>query len=100
MKDCEQKLALDDITSEDNFAELPPSEVDAAYLKGMGISAKGVQQKIIKLHRELYELKLLSPTSTAKPVGGNNFCVCTFYQRINLLTTYVPNWYFKSQQWS
>lgn len=64
-RDCEQKLAVKQgFVAEFDFAELLPSEVDAAYLNGIGIAAIGVQKQIIKLHkalREKYSLPLPAP---------------------------------------
>ena len=55
VKDCELKLLVQEgLVTETDFAELLPTDVDVAYLKNIGISGKGVQVKIIKLHRELH----------------------------------------------
>jgi len=55
VKDCELKLiGKEGFVSEADFAELPPFDVDPHYLKEIGISGKGVQVKIMKLHRKLY----------------------------------------------
>jgi len=55
VKDCELKLIVKEgIVSGSDFAELPPSDVDVVYLKEIGISGKGAQIQIIKLHRKLY----------------------------------------------
>jgi len=67
VKDCELKLiGKEGFVSEADFAELPPSDVDAVYLKEIGISGKGVQVKIIKLHRELYAKSM--PPSPPSPL--------------------------------
>ncbi len=78
--DCESKLIVNEgIVSEANFADLPPSDVDVVYLKEIGISAKGAQMQIIKLHRMLYAQHnipspppppLPNPTTTVLPTKG------------------------------
>ena len=65
--DCELKLIeTEGFVSEADFASLPPSDVDAVYLKEIGISGRGVQVKIIRLHRELYA-KYTPPSPPSLP---------------------------------
>lgn len=74
--DCESKLiGKEGFVAEVDFAELPPSDVDAVYLKEVGILGRGVQAKIIRLHRELYARYTppspLSITATVPPAEGS-----------------------------
>eukprot|EP00598_Pedospumella_elongata_P014253 CAMPEP_0184999142 /NCGR_PEP_ID=MMETSP1098-20130426/64595_1 /TAXON_ID=89044 /ORGANISM="Spumella elongata, Strain CCAP 955/1" /LENGTH=1212 /DNA_ID=CAMNT_0027526103 /DNA_START=175 /DNA_END=3813 /DNA_ORIENTATION=- len=65
--DCELKLIVTEgFVSEADFADLPPSDVDAVYLKEIGILGRGVQVKIMKLHRELYA-KYTPPSPPSLP---------------------------------
>jgi len=79
VKDCEQKLILQEgFASESDFVDLLPSELHVSYLNTIGISGKGVQNVLIKLHRELhaqYHLHVLSPARipTAEVPHGNLF---------------------------
>jgi hypothetical protein len=41
-------------TTEASFAALPPAELHADYLKGLGINAKGTQMQLLSLHRDLH----------------------------------------------
>lgn len=67
VKVCESKLIIKEgFVSEADFAELPPSDVDATYLREIGIIARGVQVRIIRLHRELYAQ--YTPPSTPSPL--------------------------------
>jgi hypothetical protein len=41
-------------TTEASFAALPPAELHADNLKGLGITAKGTQMQLVSLHRDLH----------------------------------------------
>jgi hypothetical protein len=52
---CERALiSQEGFTTEPSFASLPPTEFNAEYLKGLGITAKGTQMQLIALHRDLH----------------------------------------------
>jgi hypothetical protein len=52
---CERALVVKDgFATEASFAALPPAELHAHYLKGLGVTAKGTQMQLIALHRELH----------------------------------------------
>jgi hypothetical protein len=52
---CESKLVVEeDFTTEEVFASLQPDEFNAAFLAGMGISAKGLQLKFVSFHKDLH----------------------------------------------
>lgn len=75
VRDCEEKLVTQEgFVTEGDFAECPPDMMDHAYLKDIGISGKGVQLKIIKLHRELYAQTVSPPPlpSTPAPATVDN----------------------------
>lgn len=55
VRDCEQALVVrEGFALESDFADVPAGEMDGAYLKSVGISGKGVQMRLTKLHRELH----------------------------------------------
>jgi hypothetical protein len=52
VRDCEAKLiSLEGFATESDFAEA--EDVDAAYLRSIGITGKGIQNRLLKLHRAL-----------------------------------------------
>jgi hypothetical protein len=57
-------------TTELAFTVLPPAELHAEYLKGLGISAKGTQMQLISLHRELHAQH--SATSSPAPCSNSS----------------------------
>lgn len=69
--ECELKLVVqEDHTEERSFAALSVEQFNADYLKNLGITALGLQQKILTLHQELnykYSSLALSPPSPVKP---------------------------------
>lgn len=54
VRDCEEDLVLrEGFVVERDFAEVPTSELTAAYLARIGVTGKGVQMRLLKLHKEL-----------------------------------------------
>jgi hypothetical protein len=51
-------------TTEAAFAVLPPAELHAEYLKGLGISAKGTQMQLISLYKELHQQYVVASSPT------------------------------------
>jgi hypothetical protein len=52
---CERALVVKEgFATEASFAALPPAELHAHYLTGLGVTAKGTQMQLIALHRDLH----------------------------------------------
>jgi hypothetical protein len=56
-------------TTEASFAALPPAELHADYLKGLGIAAKGTQMQLISLHKELHQQYCTGATAITEGVS-------------------------------
>jgi hypothetical protein len=85
---CEQTLVVaEEFTTEASFAALPPAELHAEYLKGLGITAKGTQMQLISLHRELRTQ--YATASAASPISLPVDCVgLTHNEKVRLLETH------------
>jgi hypothetical protein len=52
---CERALVVKEgFATVASFAALPPAELHAHYLTGLGVTAKGTQMQLIALHRDLH----------------------------------------------
>jgi hypothetical protein len=72
---CERALVVTEgFTTEASFAALPPAELHAEYLKGLGITAKGTQMQLIALHRELHT-QYATASATSPNISPTVDCV-------------------------
>jgi hypothetical protein len=71
---CERALVVEEgFATEASFAALPPAELHAHYLTGLGVTAKGTQMQLIALHRQLHAQ--YTAASAASPISHPVDCV-------------------------
>jgi hypothetical protein len=74
-------------TTEVAFTVLPPAELHAEYLKGLGIAAKGTHMQLISLHRELHAQYTAASSPMPSPSSAADTAAFTPDEKAGLMET-------------